>query len=43
MGFHSEVRELIDRRLADTENPPVPITEMWSQFDPVAWESARAS
>ena len=41
MGFHSEVRELIDARLSDPATPPVPITEMWSHFDPVAWESAR--
>jgi len=39
LGFHSEVRELIDRRLQDPENPPVPITEMWSQFSGDAWEA----
>jgi hypothetical protein len=37
LGFHSEVRDLIDRRLSDSENPPVPITEMWSQFSGDAW------
>ena len=41
MGFHSEVRNLIDRRVRDTESPPVPITEMWSQFSGDAWERAR--
>ena len=41
LAFHSEVLELIDRRLADAENPPVPLTNMWSQFSGDAWESAR--
>jgi hypothetical protein len=36
LGFQLEVRELIDRRLADRGNPPVPLTEMWSQFDGAA-------
>jgi hypothetical protein len=40
LGFHSEVREMIDQRLRDTANPPRPITEMWSTFSPEAWESA---
>ena len=43
MAFHSEVRELVDRRLTDPEHPPVPLTEMWSQFDPAAWGVARGS
>lgn len=38
-AFHSGVRDMIDRRLHDTENPPRPITEMWSTFNPEAWES----
>jgi hypothetical protein len=37
LAFHSEVRDLIDTRLQDVENPPVPITEMWSQFSGQAW------
>jgi hypothetical protein len=41
LGFQLEVRELIDRRLADRGNPPVPLTEMWSQFDGAAWDAAR--
>ena len=41
MGFHSEVRNVIDDRLNDVSNPPLPITEMWSQFDGEAWEGAR--
>jgi hypothetical protein len=40
LAFHSEVREMIDKRLRDTSNPPRPITEMWSTFSPEAWESA---
>ena len=43
LGFQSEVRELIDRRLEDRDNPPVPITEMWSQFSGEAWDKARES
>ncbi len=38
-AFHSEVREMIDERLRDIENPPRPITEMWSTFDPNPWEA----
>lgn len=40
LGFHSDIRNMIDQRLQDTRSPPVPITEMWSTFDPEAWESA---
>lgn len=42
LGFHSEIREFIDRRLEDANEPPVPMTEMWSQFDGEAWASARS-
>lgn len=44
-GFHSGVREIIDRRLRDEENPPIPITELWSQFNGEAWaaSSVRAN
>jgi hypothetical protein len=41
MGFHREVRELIDRALQDPDNPPEPITEMWSMFNGEAWAAAR--
>jgi hypothetical protein len=41
LGFRAEVRDLIDSRLRDSENPPLPITEMWSQFSGDAWEQAR--
>ncbi len=37
LGFHSEIREMIDRRLNDKANPPRPITEMWTMFSPEAW------
>ena len=39
-AFHTEVREEIDRRLQDSNNPPVPITEMWSHLNGAAWERA---
>ncbi len=40
-GFHSEVRNFIDARLNDPSNPPVPLTQLWGQFDPDAWAAAR--
>ena len=40
LAFHSEVREMIDRRLEDADDPPTPLTELWSFFGPDAWESA---
>jgi hypothetical protein len=40
LGFHSEVREMIDERLRDAENPPRPITERWTTWSPEAWGSA---
>lgn len=42
LGFHSEVHELIDQRLDDPNDRPLPITEMWSAFSPDAWESASS-
>ncbi len=42
LAFHSEVRQLIDSRLQDSENPPIPVTEMWTQFSGDAWEHARS-
>lgn len=33
-AFHTEVRDLIERRLHDTSNPPVALTDMWSVFRP---------
>jgi hypothetical protein len=43
LAFHSEVREMIDQRLNDAANPPLPLTEMWTQFSPEAWESVSLS
>lgn len=40
LAFHSEVRDMIDARLADHDDPPVPLTELWSFFGPDGWESA---
>lgn len=40
LGFHSEVREMIDRRLQDEANPVVPLTDMWEVFSPEAWDRA---
>ena len=42
LAFHSEVRALIDKRLKDTTNPPIPLTEMWSQFSGEAWQQEMA-
>jgi len=41
IGFQSDVRELIDDRLSDRENPVVPITELWSQFMGEEWGKSR--
>lgn len=40
LAFSSGVREMIDERLNDTENPPTPMTELWSTFSPEPWEAA---
>ena len=42
LGFHSDVRELIEARLQDSKNPPTPITKMWSQFSGEAWAHRRS-
>jgi hypothetical protein len=31
------VRDLIDARMNDTENPPTPMNEMWAVFGAAAW------
>lgn len=41
-GFHSGVCELIDQRLRDETDPPLPITKMWGQFDGEAWATDAA-
>jgi hypothetical protein len=40
LAFTSPVRDLIDQKLRDTANPPLPIREMWSHFDAEAWAGA---
>ena len=40
LAFHSDVREIVDARLRDEENPPVPINEMWSAWNVDAWDAA---
>jgi hypothetical protein len=42
LAFMPEVRELIDRRLADDANPPVPLNELWSVHDARSWDGASA-
>lgn len=39
LGFMPPVRALIDRRLADTENPPAALGEIWWLFSAEAWAS----
>ena len=38
LGFHEGVRDMIDARLRDTRNPPVPITELWPAWDADGWD-----
>ena len=42
IGFMPEVRDLIDRRLQDDVNPPVPIDQLWSVFAAASWEPSSA-
>lgn len=42
-AFHAEVRELIDQRLHDEENPPVALTSLWDPFRPEHWQVREAS
>jgi hypothetical protein len=37
LAFSPEVRDLIDRRLADTADPPAPLNEMWSIYNSADW------
>jgi hypothetical protein len=39
-GFMPEVRDLIDRKLDDPVDPPIPLNETWSIFTTAAWESS---
>jgi hypothetical protein len=42
LGFHSGVRDLIDRRLNDESNPPPPFNKMWSIFNGEAWGASES-
>lgn len=43
LAFHSEVRDMIDRRLQDEANPAISLTDMWTVFSPDAWERAAGN
>jgi hypothetical protein len=40
LAFMPKVRSLIDKKLADAENPPIPFNKMWSIFTTEAWRDA---
>ena len=42
LGFHSGVRNLIDRRLNDESDPPVPFNRMWKIFNGESWEPSES-
>lgn len=42
LGFMPEVRALIDRKLADTVDPPIPLNKTWSIFTTEAWDSSAS-
>ena len=42
LAFTPQVRELIDRKLRDTADPPIPINKMWTYFTTEAWEEGRS-
>ena len=37
LAFQSGVRQLIDARLNDAVDPPLPLHARWTHFDPEAW------
>ena len=39
LAFTRQVRDLIDRKLHDTANPPTPFNEMWTHFTTQAWNA----
>ncbi len=39
LAFMPKVRALIDRKLGDTADPPIPFNKMWAIFTTAAWES----
>ena len=42
MAFMPKVRTLIDRKLGDTADPPIPFNKMWSIFTTEAWQSGAS-
>ena len=40
-AFMPEVRDLIDQRLEDKIDPPIPMTEMWSVLAAESWEASE--
>ena len=40
-AFMPKVRSLIDQKLNDTENPPVPFNKMWSIFSAESWRDVQ--
>jgi hypothetical protein len=43
LAFSPEIRNLIDEKLEDAENPSVPFNEMWAIFKREAWEDDSTS
>ncbi len=41
-AFMPKVRALIDRKLGDTADPPIPFNKMWSIFTTEAWQSGAS-
>ena len=41
LSFQREVRDIIDERLQDNANPPVPLTDMWSHLDSEEWATKK--
>jgi len=41
LSFQREVRDIIDERLQDNANPPVPLTDMWSHLDSEEWAAEK--
>ena len=42
LGFTPKVRALIDRKLGDATDPPLPINKMWTIFSAEAWEASSS-
>ena len=38
LAFHSTVRDVIDARLEDATNPPIPATELYSYLKDPSWK-----